>query len=512
MAAASNKPGAVHYALIIFVMITVILGIVTYQYNRSFSDASAELATKADELGKQKAVVSSLIDQVQVLKKLTGRSFDVIDNVNDPKDMNTVKSAAIKDMNEFGRELVGKDYAETLQKLREALDAALADRDSKIAQVASLDKDLKTERDRLNLRIDTAGKAQSKAETDKQQVVATQDERVNALRDEISKLNQDKNALDAQLLQEKEARDRERLAKNAEIAKLDVIINRLREELDQIQNVSFEVPDGLIVRVDLASKLVWINLGEDDFLKPRMTFSVYAKDNLGVGRGIEDIKGKIEVTKILSRHMAEAKITDEELTRPMVSNDLIYTPLWSPGLVEKFAFVGVIDLDGDGKSDWDELKQLLAVSGASIDTYVDDEGKRLPAESKITFQTKWLVRGEIPERDSVSTDSDKARLLEIYKHNTDMTNEGRVNGVRTVRLNDFLAYIGFEAKRRIFRPNQDRPFNLKAGGGSSASAAESGDRSSSGSVSGIFGTKRKSAPQLTSDGHTSKLFTPAAKP
>jgi hypothetical protein len=36
MAAASNKPGAVHYALIVFVMATVVLGITTYMFHRDY--------------------------------------------------------------------------------------------------------------------------------------------------------------------------------------------------------------------------------------------------------------------------------------------------------------------------------------------------------------------------------------------------------------------------------------------------------------------------------------------
>jgi hypothetical protein len=271
--------------------------------------------------------------------------------------------------------------------------------------------------------------------------------------------------------------------------------------------LSFEVADGLVQRVDNSSKLVWINLGSDDFLKPRMTFSVYSKENQGVGRGAEDVKGKIEVTRILGPHIAEARIAEEDLFRPMVANDLLYTPLWSPGLVEKVAFVGLIDLDGDGKSDWDEMLQLLALAGASVDTFVDESGKRLPDGSKITVQTKFLVRGFIPEPDTVAA-NDKERVLEIRKHEAEMVKEARINGVRTIKLNDFLAFIGFESKRRVFRPGQDRPFNLRSGATSASANEVPIDRSSTGNVSGSF---RKSMPQLSSDGHTSKLFTPGAK-
>jgi hypothetical protein len=492
MAAASNKPGAVHYALIVFVMITVVLGIVSYMNHREYSDQAAAMTELTKQVSDSKRLVSARVDEVQALKKTIGYMFDLVDDATNPQNANTVKAAALKNMADFGKEFAGKDYAESMQKLREALDAALADRDSKAGQVATLEKDLKAERDKLNARVDTASKAQTKAESDKRDVISVQDERLKAKQDELDKVKQDNNTLTADLAAEKEAHEK-----------------TLKTE---IEKTSFEIAKGLIQRVDNSAKLVWINLGSDDFLKPRMTFSVYSKENHGVGRGAEDIKGKIEVTRILGSHIAEARILDEDLFRPMVANDLIYTPLWSPGLVEKIAFVGLMDLDGDGKSDWEELKQLLAISGADVDTYVDENGKRLPEGSKITVHTKFLVRGLIPEPDQVPV-TERDRVNEIRKHEIEMVKEARVNGVRTIKLNDFLAFIGFESKRRMFRPGQERPFNLKAGAASASAGESIGDRSSTGSVSGSFNsaTSKKSAPQKSSDGHTSKLFTPAAK-
>jgi hypothetical protein len=512
MAAASNKPGAVHYALIVFVMITVVLGIVSYMNHREYSDQAAAMAELTKQVSDSKRNLSARVDEVQALKKTIGFMFDLVDDATNPQNANTVKAAALKNMADFGKEFAGKDYAESMQKLREALDAALADRDSKAGQVATLEKDLKAERDKLNARVDTASKAQSKAESDKRDVISVQDERLKAKQDELDKVKQDNNTLVADLAAEKEAHEKTIKKLSNEVAQLENRIELLREKLNDAEKTSFEIADGLIQRVDNSAKLVWINLGSDDFLKPRMTFSVYSKENHGVGRGAEDIKGKIEVTRILGSHIAEARILDEDLFRPMVANDLIYTPLWSPGLVEKIAFVGLMDLDGDGKSDWEELKQLLAISGADVDTYVNENGERLPEGSKITVHTKFLVRGLIPEPTEVPV-NDRDRVNEIRKHEIEMVKEARVNGVRTIKLNDFLAFIGFESKRRMFRPGQERPFNLKAGAASATAGEAIGDRSSTGNVSGNFNsaTSKKSAPQKTSDGHTSKLFTPAAK-
>ena len=63
MAAATNKPGAVHYALIIFVMGTVTLGIVSYMYMREASDRIVDNAKLTEENAKLNKSVRSYADQ-----------------------------------------------------------------------------------------------------------------------------------------------------------------------------------------------------------------------------------------------------------------------------------------------------------------------------------------------------------------------------------------------------------------------------------------------------------------
>ena len=76
--------------------------------------------------------------------------------------------------------------------------------------------------------------------------------------------------------------------------------------------------------------------------------------------------------------MAEARITRDRISDPIVKGDEIYTPLWSPGRKEKFAFVGLFDLDNDGINDRDVLHDLVAASGGEIVDEVDDKGVRHP--------------------------------------------------------------------------------------------------------------------------------------
>ncbi len=529
MAAASNKPGAVHYALIVFVMMSVILGITTYMFHREYSDRAAKITELEGKASSQMAQIKKYDDDIQALKKQTGNDFGTILDPADPNNATSVVGAAKIDLSNFGKDLKETTYRQTLQKLREALDAASTDVTSKVAAIAALQKDLNDQKNRLNAQIDTHRKAQEKAEADLRNLVASRDEQLNNKQTEIDRHKADINQLTGELAQEKEGNEKRVKKLQDDLAQLENRIDILTDRNNVLSGARFEQADGSIAAVNNTSRTVVIDLGEADQLKPRMTFSIYPRENRALGPELDELKsnvdqaykdgkigvgerddrkqvlnftgmkGKIEVTRILGPHSAEARIIEEDLYRPMVGGDVIYTPTWSPGLIEKVSFIGAIDLDNDGKSDREQLHQFLAVSGVVIDSEVDDAGNR--SEGKLTIQTKFLVLGYIPDRADIVGDNEKARVDKINGHLTDMRKEARANGVRIVKLNDFLAHIGFQAKRRMFRPGEDKPYMLNDGKLKPTVNAPLGDNSSSKDV-----FRPRSTPQQMSTGTTSKLF------
>lgn len=531
MAAASNKPGAVHYALIVFVMMSVILGITTYMFHREYSDRQAKITELEGKASSQTAQIKKYDDEIQALKAQTGNNFDGILDQSNRDNATTVVGASKADMSKFGQGEAGTNYQQTLQKLREALNAALADVSSKTASIAALTKNLNDQKNQLNAQIDTHRKAQEKAEADLRNLVATRDEQLNNKQTEIDRNKAELNQLVGELAQEKEGREKEVKKLRDDLAQLETRIDILQEKNNVLSGVRFEQADGSIAAVNQTSRTVVIDLGQADQLKPRMTFSIYPKDNRALGAELDELKsnveeaykknkisvgerddrkqvlnftgmkGKIEVTRILGPHSAEALIIEEDLYRPMISGDVIYTPTWSPGLVEKISIIGDIDLDNDGKSDREQFRQFLAVSGVVIDNEVNDAGERLPEGGKITVQTKFLVLGNVPDRADIVVESEKARVDKILEHQRVLFKEARANGVRVVKLNDFLAHVGYQAKRRMFRPGENRPYTINGGALKPPVNAPLGDNSSSKEV-----FRPRSVPQQESSGATSKLF------
>ena len=238
--------------------------------------------------------------------------------------------------------------------------------------------------------------------------------------------------------------------------------------------------------------------------------------------GFEDIKGSIEVTRVIGSHLAEARILKYDIYDPIQPDDLIYTPLWAPGRPAAFAFVGLVDFDDDGASNRGELHEMISGIGGQIIHEVLDDGRRMfytefPGKSHdfteddatINLQMKYLVIGQIPDLSEAASDLEKQQFRQIITHHKAMVAEARETAVRRINLSDFLAHIGYVPRRRLFVPGLvDRPFNLKAGAVSGAVGGSVGDRSSSGKVSSLFTRSKRLKKQPTSTGKTSGRYSP----
>ncbi len=107
----------------------------------------------------------------------------------------------------------------------------------------------------------------------------------------------------------------------------DLIIEQRQEQLTEVTQTSFEVPDGKITWVNPKTGMVYINLGRADGLRRQVTFSVYGTDVNNLVR--EETKGSIEVTRVIDDHLSEARTTEDDPKQPILPGDVIYTPLWN---------------------------------------------------------------------------------------------------------------------------------------------------------------------------------------
>ncbi len=509
MAAPQNKPIGYQVSVGVLLMGWVVFGTLVYMDQKNIRQVTTENLKSTADRQKIEALERKVREEFEDLKKLTGNPGDDY-GLGDDQNVSKVRGSNLADIAKAAvAEPTHKAAINTLVQRSTAREQERDEARAKLDEAQKLIIDLQKQ---YQVRVDTQDAGRVKAEGDLSVSIKNKDEEVRAKQKRIDDLTTAANEAAAELENEKAARAAEVKALDAQISKLAAINGKLSDEIDEIKKTSFEIADGEIRWVDHQNGRVWINLGEADNLPKRMTFSIYTKNHNGVARGSNDIKGAIEVTRIIDAHTAEARIIKDDLYQPIAKGDPIFTPIWSPGRKENFSFVGIIDLDGDGKSDRQKLHELVSGAGATIDNEVDDDGKRIrymkfPNEfidhgegvPGIDVNTKFLVIGEIPDIALAVKDEDKARIGLILKHRKILGDEAKQQGVRVVNLNDFLSWIGYQPQRRLFVPGAEKGYKLKAG------EREPPVDKVSGQVSGAINGNKRIKP-TTSGGQNSPLF------
>jgi len=494
-----NKPTMVHFALIIFVMASLISTVIAVMGHNDTVEIQARLAQLTTENSSLQTVNRKRDEDNQAMKAMLGKLHE---NVGPDTDQNTV-------LGDFKTELAraasqAANATDALRALRQQIDTVTQERNTLQTEV----NDLKSKNSQLNAQYgQQSDQFRTNANTAEANLQASIKEKEASLNEKNQQINTETSKardLATKLEQTEEHYKKLVASMTDEIKKLHAINDKIRGELDEVTRVSFEKPDGELQYVDYNSRLVWVNLGESDKLPVGATFSVYSKGHHGVGRGAEDIKGSIEITRIIKSHLAEGRILKDDPAQPMAKGDPIYTPLWNAGRKEAIAIAGFIDLDGDGQSDRPMFHDLVLAYGASIDVEIDDAGTRLG--DGLTPLTKYLVIADVRDASKAIGPNEKEAAEKVLAELKRLRDECRLQGIRTITLNDFLAQIGYTPQRRNWRPGQESPFTLKSGSQSTGVNQTLGNRESAGTVSGAYKNSKRVGPAPSAAGTTSKLF------
>ncbi|MCA8982295.1 MAG: hypothetical protein KDA76_00930 [Planctomycetaceae bacterium] len=492
MAASTGRVTGAHIWAFFFGIAFVVFLAMWYMQFREREEILAKQKTAEDQAATANNALRGRIEEIEALIGKIGHPFDVDQiGVGDPNNRTKVLGAMQDDIVKYGGDVAQATYSATILSLRNELDNVARKHDQIQDELEQQRQQYRMLQDQYNTKAAGFQTAANQANSSLQDFVRTYDEMLAKKDTEISQLRSNYSEVLLELEQQKEAFNLQLKAKDDELTKLNFVNTRIKEQLDQMQQISFERADGVITNVDNATKLVWLNIGSRDNLTKQITFSVYDKNNKGVGRSQEDIKAQIEVTRVWEDR-AEARILKADLYRPITPGDVVYSPLWEAGRTFNFSFVGFIDLDGDGIYDRELLHDLVRANGAEIDNEVGDDGEWI-TQRGISTNTKFVVIGEIPDPSSTERDEDKETYEKIVQKRTELVNDARLQGTRVVSLNDFLAYIGFKPQRRLYIPGlADKEFTLKAGSQSTKVNETIGDRRSTGRVSDIFNTDRSS--------------------
>lgn len=450
---ATRESQALQIALILCVMVVIALGVTTFIfYNKSVTAEKRESEEKAKALAVQKQN-DVLKFQNELLKWMVG--FNDLQQAEIEAIDRDLKAKDEKAYEEIAK--IRAEFEEDV-KLFQASQAALGAQWTEPQNWATLPDYLVAVIQKKNLEWKNEQERAQKAENDKNTQVKAEVAKTRAA--EKGQQDAHNNYLAAKADFDKARADFLALAddlqkkltdKNVEIKRVTdeaaksiktleqqyntvVQLNQgYREELEKYKSPEYDAPHGEIRWVNQAARSVYINLGRADGLRRQMTFSVYDRDAANVAAVP---KGKIEVTRIVDDHLAEARILEDQVANPIMPGDFIYTPAWSPGRRLHFALAGFMDINGDGKSDRQLIRNLITLNGGEIDAEVTDTGEFV---GKLTPGTRYLVLGERP------TETTNPELIRSY---TQIIKNAQELGVETVDVMELLDRMGYRGEVR----------------------------------------------------------------
>ncbi|MGO9463700.1 MAG: hypothetical protein ACLQIB_37245 [Isosphaeraceae bacterium] len=211
---------------------------------------------------------------------------------------------------------------------------------------------------------------------------------------------------------------------------LTAIIRELRERLDL--GSTLELPDGYVTGVDHQRREVLINITGRQGACPPMRMSIFDSASPGVPTGKP--KGTIELTQVGEQFSTARIIEANNANGPIRAGDIVYSPVWSPNTSIRFALVGKVDLNRDGKDDRDELKRMIQEAGGVIDFDLPppDVG---PETGTLFPGIDWYVV-DVGASSQTDDSSLKKRMGEVIK-------EARLNGTRPMMIARLLAYLRY---------------------------------------------------------------------
>ena len=438
---ASRENQGLQVAVMIFFLLVVLLAVTTYVYFKNSTDANVELdKLRTDKADVEKRAVAAL-DEVAQLRKLMGFNPEadklILGNAETPEP-DSILATFKADMTKYGDNIDKKDYREIIATLHDTLLAAqAAESDSKTKEVAASTqfKEVESVKDaQVVVFRQDATKAGADLNAANESFKTTVDELDKTKGELAGQLEAKRNQMDEQVA----AITKERDALAVQVSKLGQLNKALvdRGSKEITDRTITESPDGEVTWVNQRSRIVWINLGSDDRLERQTVFSVFPVDT-NDSPDLSRKKGNIEVIRILDGRMAEARIVDDNVADPILPGDKIISPVWDRGRTEGFALAGFMDIDGDGRSDRNKIRELIKQNGGRIDAEVEDDGK---LTGKIEISTRYIILGDPPNETSI-----KPELLENFSK---LTGDAQDLTVEKISVQKFVQQLGFRTEER----------------------------------------------------------------
>jgi hypothetical protein len=309
--------------------------------------------------------------------------------------------------------------------------------------------------------------ARDKAVEEKQQEVAKIKTEIQALYEQITALqNSDKEKtntvtdLTNKLADVTQKADRYR----ADVSiKLQDLKDRLTLNTNQLGKAI-----GHISMVDYPRREVRVDITKATGARPMMVFTIFDENARGIPT--DKPKGTIELVAVGETDSLARIVDTKDPTNPIRRYDQIYSPAFTPDNPQRFALVGKIDVNRDGRDDRADLIRMIEQSGGYVDydlppPGVDRTPGRLAVErafakanepvpaatGRASGRMSPLTKAYIyDDRNSLRDPAISQKAMDLTpegqqfsKEYSDATREARANGVQPMRLERLLIELGY---------------------------------------------------------------------
>ncbi len=413
-----------NFALLVFFLITVSLGITLYVFYQMNAETQMHLQSLADAQAIKNGELMVKQNELEEFKKK-------IDGAETKKEV----SDLVNDHNE-----VMKKYAENFSKNTQSYSSVLAYLYNQM-QVQNFTLDA-NQQDTLDLTAfnENRNKYNSTAmdSVKKHAAIFTEDKNIyaKALAEIAADLNDQKAKLEKLVSLAGSTNEavikklNDTLAKTTEDIKVQMGSNiKTRQALAKNEARVADKPNGQIQFVSAAQGKAVIDLGSADNIPLRASFSVYPRSETDMKHGKR--KGSIQVTQVTGLHTSECVVTSDNPSDPILPGDKIYNPVLGD---RHFAIAGYIDMDNNGLNDVDQLVKLLEANGGVVDGY-QNGAKQV---RRLEETTNFLILGVIPDE---NTSAEERMTYQNFIKAAYEFNTPRIN------LTDLLQEMGIQSGR-----------------------------------------------------------------
>lgn len=467
--------------LVIFVLLTITLGVTTYL---GF-DGQKKLDTEAATAKSEKAKVDKLADWYR-FQALQYRSY--IGAPLAPEEQTGLETLRSSFGDQANGSLVtqaelDKFRDQNAKYIREELDAKLGydpvgkkpvktmgglilEQQEKIKELTTNFNNTKSELDAANNSVQSKIKELEGAnENYKKQLAdlkAASDKNITDYLAQIDNLQRDLQKYGQNNAEFKNVADQEiaNLKKESDKLKKQLVQGaQAREKLEKLvpktSRIDLDQSKGKVLSLDRVGKIAYIDLGSADNVRPGLTFRIAGP---GASGNAKDEKGSLEVIKIISEHQSQCNVTEviDSVRNPVLIGDLLYNPAWSPSLKKHVAIAGIIDLTGEKKDGTPEFIRNLTEKGIVVDAYVDL--KELAIKGEITRTTEYLILADAPQQARIRLPKDREEAYEAKV--SELIKAGNAYAVTSVPLREFLTLTGYRLPKVILEREDNYEFRL----------------------------------------------------